>query len=388
MSIGPAYAPDRPSRPRPRRWQISSPTPRPSPMCGSPRPHRHPAPPLDGASRLIFLKHSPKRGSMPSPFPQSRRRSGTRGRRRRRLQWQAAQGHLARRRAAHRHLPLVVNYEEGSELAVGDGDGLTERGLSESAVRAVGPNGKARFWRWRRCTNTARAVRLSGGSWIFSMSSRSRARFYVLRPSRLERNAKAGRARIRGRGHDVVVARLSLGGRDAALPRAGSASTSASPSPPITETTGRAGPSGWYCRYGAEASTRARLVVEEGGLSLRFPTPTNDDLPYWDDGRRQEAPGDPLFAGEQRFRGSPRAIFGAARVLRGAPALTTFDRPLQGGRDPSQDDVDRPAYACCRPSGPVPRPSTSSSSTPSRFPMFWFARRIEIAKTLAKSHHA
>ena len=32
-------------------------------------------------------------------------------------------------------ISLVVNYEEGSELAVGDGDELTERGLSESMVR-------------------------------------------------------------------------------------------------------------------------------------------------------------------------------------------------------------------------------------------------------------
>ena len=38
-------------------------------------------------------------------------------------------------------ISLVVNYEEGSELAVGDGDGLTERGLSESAVRPW-PDGK------------------------------------------------------------------------------------------------------------------------------------------------------------------------------------------------------------------------------------------------------
>ena len=38
-------------------------------------------------------------------------------------------------------ISLVVNYEEGSELAVGDGDGLTERSLSESAVRPW-PDGK------------------------------------------------------------------------------------------------------------------------------------------------------------------------------------------------------------------------------------------------------
>ena len=32
-------------------------------------------------------------------------------------------------------ISLVVNYEEGSELAVGDGDANPERVLSESAVR-------------------------------------------------------------------------------------------------------------------------------------------------------------------------------------------------------------------------------------------------------------
>ena len=45
-------------------------------------------------------------------------------------------------------ISLVVNYEEGSELAVGDGG----RGPTASAI-----------WRWRRCTNTDRGPD-SGGS--------------------------------------------------------------------------------------------------------------------------------------------------------------------------------------------------------------------------------
>src|SRR5664279_1582425 len=32
-------------------------------------------------------------------------------------------------------IALVVNYEEGSELSVGDGDATNERGLSETGVR-------------------------------------------------------------------------------------------------------------------------------------------------------------------------------------------------------------------------------------------------------------
>jgi len=72
---------------------------------------------------------------MPNPFPQSRRRSGTPARDVRRLQ---RQGRPRSPGPAARASPssLVVNYEEGSELAVGDGDGLTERGpVRKSAVR-------------------------------------------------------------------------------------------------------------------------------------------------------------------------------------------------------------------------------------------------------------
>ncbi|HEY6716345.1 MAG TPA: polysaccharide deacetylase family protein, partial [Reyranella sp.] len=96
-------------------------------------------------------------------------------------------------------ISLVVNYEEGSELAVGDGDGLTERGLSESAVRPW-PDGKRDL-----AMETMYEYGARSGFWrlmdIFD-ELEVKSTFYVCAVA-LERNRKAARE-IRGRGHDVV----------------------------------------------------------------------------------------------------------------------------------------------------------------------------------------
>ena len=51
---------------------------------------------------------------------------------------------------------FVMNYEEGSEPSVQDGEGYTETGLTESTTSSVGPEGP-RPRRPKACSSTAAA---------------------------------------------------------------------------------------------------------------------------------------------------------------------------------------------------------------------------------------
>ena len=176
-------------------------------------------------------------------------------------------------------ISLVVNYEEGSELAVGDGDELTERGLSEASPRPW-PAGKRDLAMETMYEYGARA-----GFWrlmdIFDEQA-VKATFYVCAVA-LERNRKAARA-IGERGHDMLChgyrwEDVTLLTREQEREHIRLAVAS------ITETMGQR-PLGWYCRYGPSVHTR-ELVVEEGGF-LYDCDAYNDDLPYWTEvhGRR------------------------------------------------------------------------------------------------------
>ena len=134
--------------------------------------------------------------------------------------------------------------------------------------------------------------------------------FYVCAVA-LERNRKAARE-IRERGHDVVChgyrwEDVTLLTREQEREHIRLAVKS------IAETTGER-PLGWYCRYGPSVNTR-ELVVEEGGFVYdsrrlqRRPA-------LLDDGRRQEAPGHPVLAGEQRLAASAPAISARPRTSR------------------------------------------------------------------------
>lgn len=167
---------------------------------------------------------------------------------------------------------FVVNYEEGSEYSIDDGDGRSESALTEVSSarvpvgeRDLGAEGmyeygaRAGFWRVARL--------FSGRDLPVTVFGCAQA---------LERNPPAA-AFMRAHGWDVCCHgwrwvehyRLS---EDEEREQIRLAVAS------IERSMG-ARPQGWYCRYAPSLSTR-RLLVEEGGF-LYDSDAYNDDLPYW-----------------------------------------------------------------------------------------------------------
>jgi allantoinase len=169
-------------------------------------------------------------------------------------------------------LQLVVNYEEGSEYTILDGDDRTETGLAESPG-GRGPKGardlamesmyeygsRVGFWRLLRLF-TERKMPIT----VFACALA------------LERNPAAARAIVEA-GFDICCHgwrwvehfHLSEAEEREHIRRAVES---------LAKTTGSR-PLGWYCRYGPSVNTR-RLLVEEGGF-LYDSDAYNDELPYW-----------------------------------------------------------------------------------------------------------
>ena len=167
-------------------------------------------------------------------------------------------------------LNICINYEEGAEPSVPDGDQVSETGLTEGggggfsgrdlAAESMFEYGsRVGFWR------VLRLLREHGlTATIFGCALA------------LERNPLVCAA-IRETGLDVCAhgwrwerhQNLSVEEERERIRR-----TVAS----IQASIG-ARPLGWYCRYGPSVNTR-RLVVEEGGF-LYDSDAYNDDLPYW-----------------------------------------------------------------------------------------------------------
>ena len=167
---------------------------------------------------------------------------------------------------------IVMNYEEGSEYAIGDGDGVSETYLTEVPGATLGPGkrdlivesiyeygSRAGFWRLMRMFGE-RAIPIT----VFGAALA------------LERNPQAAAA-IRAAGYEVCshgwrwvsFAEMNVDEERAQMRRAVAS---------LTQTIGER-PYGWYCRYAPSENTRA-LVVEEGGF-LYDSDAYNDDLPYW-----------------------------------------------------------------------------------------------------------
>jgi putative urate catabolism protein len=169
-------------------------------------------------------------------------------------------------------LNIVMNYEEGSEPSVQDGESYSESGLTEVGSFDQGVSGRdlaaesmfeygsrVGFWRVLRIMQ-ARGLPLT----VFGCALA------------LERNPAAAEA-IRRAGYDVCCHgyrwikhyHLSEPEEREQIARAVAS---------LERTTG-ARPLGWYCRYGPSVNTR-RLVTEEGGF-LYDSDAYNDELPYW-----------------------------------------------------------------------------------------------------------
>ncbi|UOM34877.1 allantoinase PuuE [Acuticoccus sp. I52.16.1] len=166
---------------------------------------------------------------------------------------------------------FVMNYEEGSEPSVQDGEGYTETALTEAPLDP-GVNGRdlagegmfaygsrVGFWRLMRLFQE-RDLPLT----IFGCALA------------LERNPRAAAA-IKASGFDVCchgwrwVPHYHLGEEEE---REHIRKAVAS----LKETVGER-PLGWYCRYGPSVNTR-KLVMEEGGF-LYDSDAYDDELPYW-----------------------------------------------------------------------------------------------------------
>ena len=167
---------------------------------------------------------------------------------------------------------FVMNYEEGSEPSVQDGEGYTETGLTESTSSSTGLEGRdlagesmfefgsrVGFWRLMRAFEE-RGLPMT----VFGCALA------------LERNPLAAEA-IRKAGHDVCshgwrwVRHFKL---SEAEERAHIHKAVAS----LQQTIGER-PAGWYCRYGPSVNTR-RLLVEEGGFTYDSDY-YGEELPFW-----------------------------------------------------------------------------------------------------------
>jgi len=169
-------------------------------------------------------------------------------------------------------LNFVLNYEEGSEYNIADGDGLSDFGLVEMPGSPVARGerdlaaesmfeygSRVGFWRLMR---------------IFA--ERELPMTVYACALALERNPPAAAA-IRAAGHDICCHgwrwiehfKLTEAEEREHIRRAIRS---------LEQTMGER-PLGWYCRYGPSVNTR-RLVVEEGGF-LYDSDSYNDELPYY-----------------------------------------------------------------------------------------------------------
>ena len=169
-------------------------------------------------------------------------------------------------------LQIVLNYEEGSEYSIPDGDNTSEiylrevpgssmgKGMRDLQVESVYEYGsRAGFWRLMRLFK-AKDIPVT----IFGAALA------------LERNPAAASA-IVDAGYDICCHGWRWIGYhllDETEEKEHIQKAVAS----LKNLTGDR-PKGWYCRYAPSLNTR-RLIVEEGGF-LYDSDAYNDDLPYW-----------------------------------------------------------------------------------------------------------
>ena len=165
---------------------------------------------------------------------------------------------------------VVVNYEEGSEYSILDGDPVGETSGESPSTVSLGERDLANesFFEYGSRVGVWRIMNLLDRYNI-------KGTFYACALA-LERNPEVGPEIVR-RGHEV----MGHGNRweeyykmDRDAERTAIREAVAS----MTRTTGQR-PLGWYTRYGPSVNTR-ELVVEEGGFEYDC-NAYNDDLPYY-----------------------------------------------------------------------------------------------------------
>jgi peptidoglycan/xylan/chitin deacetylase (PgdA/CDA1 family) len=167
---------------------------------------------------------------------------------------------------------FLMNFEEGGEPSVQDGDGYSETLLTELGVMSTGIRGRdlcaedmfaygtrVAFWRLMRLLSD-RGIRVSINGTALA----------------LERHPEAARA-LGAAGHDICGHGYRwLKQYD--MPEEEEREQIRKAVASITRTVGER-PYGWNCRYGPSLNTR-RLLAEEGGF-LYDSDSYDDELPYW-----------------------------------------------------------------------------------------------------------
>ncbi|MFA5026669.1 MAG: allantoinase PuuE [Candidatus Methylomirabilota bacterium] len=269
---------------------------------------------------------------------------------------------------------FVMNYEEGSEYSIPDGDGFSEATLTEAAGTS----------------QTVRGRDLAAES-MFEYGSRV-GLWRILRLFRerglpltvfgcalaLERNPEAARA-IAAAGHDLCCHGWRWI-RQFELSEAEERRHIRLAVESLTRTLGER-PLGWYCRYGPGVHTR-RLLVEEGGF-LYDSDAYNDELPYW------------VRVGEQPHLVVPYALstndlkFGAGGLFTGEDFFTFlkdgFDLLYREGKtQPRMMSVGLHLRLTGHPSRAAGLERFLDYAA--RHPDVWICRRIDIARHWIREH--
>ena len=169
-------------------------------------------------------------------------------------------------------LQFVINYEEGSEYSILDGDPRAETSLAEV------PGGRTASGERDLAMESMYEYGSRVGVWrLFRIFAQRELPVTIFACAQaLERNPEVAKE-IVGAGYDICCHGLRWVEHfrmSEAVERAQIREAVQS----IARLTG-ARPLGWYCRYGPGLNTR-RLLVEEGGF-LYDSDAYNDDLPYW-----------------------------------------------------------------------------------------------------------
>ena len=265
---------------------------------------------------------------------------------------------------------VVVNFEEGSEPSVPDGDDDSETGLIETGGKAFSGRdlaaesmfeygSRAGFWRLLKTLQ-----RYDAPATFFACSEA------------LARNPRIAHALREGAQSGIY----DLCGHGARWERHQGMSLEtertviSSAYDKIEALTGSA-PLGWYCRYAPTENTR-RLVVEHGGF-LYDSDAYNDDLPYW------------VSCGSKQHLVVPYTqVTNDAKFVRGAVATSAdFEQVLQDQFRVLYDEGEHEPKMMtiglhCRLAGHPFRAASVARflDTISKDPKVWLCRRSDIAR--------